>query len=126
MWKAFVQRQLRKLGYEIRKRGDPSLYTERAPYAYTTYSPWFDDPFTVCYRSIRDHTAVTEDRCYILGQLGRQCTYLPGDFAEAGVYKGGTACLLAQVMAERSAAKRLHLFDTFAGMPAIANADPSS
>lgn len=36
----------------------------------------------------------------------------PGDNAEVGVYKGGTAYLIAQY-----SSKHLHLFDTFEGMP---------
>jgi O-methyltransferase len=36
---------------------------------------------------------------------------LPGDFVECGVYKGGTAMLLASI------GRPLHLYDTFTGMP---------
>lgn len=36
-----------------------------------------------------------------------------GDFAECGVYKGGTARILAEIQPDRP----LHLFDTFEGMP---------
>lgn len=42
-----------------------------------------------------------------------------GDFVECGVYKGGTALLAAEVMLKDDAATpTLHLFDTFAGIPA--------
>jgi O-methyltransferase len=40
---------------------------------------------------------------------------LDGAFAEIGVYRGGTATLLAH-LTDRSR-RQLHLFDTFAGMP---------
>jgi len=60
------------------------------------------------------HTLVDRSRCYILYQVARQTSHLAGEVAEVGVYKGGTAKLLAQT----SLQKTVHLFDTFAGMPA--------
>ncbi len=39
---------------------------------------------------------------------------LPGDIAEVGVYKGGTAKLLTLLTT-----KRIYLFDTFIGMPPV-------
>jgi O-methyltransferase len=60
-------------------------------------------------------------RCFILYQFARQASALPGDVAEVGVYKGGSARILSQTFAPR-AQKLVHLFDTFAGMPAT---DPS-
>jgi O-methyltransferase len=39
----------------------------------------------------------------------------PGDAIEVGVYRGGSAYYLAQVCREQG--RRLHLFDTFFGMP---------
>lgn len=126
MWKRLLQKQLQKFGYEIHKRGEPTVYTPRPPYAHSTYSPWFDKEFQPLYASVRDRTVVTEDRCYVLRQVGAQCAHLGGDFAEAGVYKGGTAKLLAEVITRHHAPRSLHLFDTFGGMPEGADADPSS
>lgn len=53
-------------------------------------------------------------------QYAKQAAELPGDVAEVGVYKGGTARLLAKVF--ESTNKTIHLFDTFSGMPP---SDPS-
>ena len=55
---------------------------------------------------------------WILYCLSRQLLAGPGDFVECGVFKGGTARLFADLI-ERSSgpARRLHLFDTFSGMP---------
>jgi hypothetical protein len=51
---------------------------------------------------------------------------LDGSFAECGVYKGGTAKVLAKVIEnEVYQRKSLHLFDTFEGMPDIADLDPA-
>jgi O-methyltransferase len=48
-------------------------------------------------------------------QFARQACLIDGDAAEVGVYKGGTARLIAKVLAETR--KKVHIFDTFAGMP---------
>lgn len=39
----------------------------------------------------------------------------PGDIVEVGVYRGGSAAALMQVCREQD--RRLHLFDTFTGIP---------
>jgi O-methyltransferase len=36
---------------------------------------------------------------------------------ECGVYKGGTAAMMAAILNDKAPSKRLHLFDTFEGMP---------
>jgi O-methyltransferase len=63
-----------------------------------------------------EYTLVDWPRCYMLFQFAKQSAELPGDVAEVGVYRGGTARLLALTFAAR-AKKTLHLFDTFEGMP---------
>jgi O-methyltransferase len=81
-------------------------------------SIWEDDAeFLGLASKISDHTLVSNDRLYFLYQLARSSAGLPGDFAEIGVYKGGTAWLLSKVL-EKSK-KTLHLFDTFEGMPEV-------
>lgn len=60
------------------------------------------------------HTLVDRTRCYMLYQMARQTAQMAGEVAEVGVYKGGTARLLALTLPH----KTVHLFDTFAGMPA--------
>jgi O-methyltransferase len=84
---------------------------------------WTDDrEFMRIFGKI-EYTLVDHARCYVLHQLAKQAAQLPGDLAEVGVYRGGTAKLLALTVAPR-AKKDLQLFDTFTGMPpADANAD---
>ncbi len=60
------------------------------------------------------YTLVDRARCYMLYQMARQAAPTTGEVAEVGVYKGGTARLLALSLPH----KTVHLFDTFAGMPA--------
>jgi len=67
------------------------------------------------YRDVADHTLVSVDRCYILAEFARHAALLGGAFAEAGVYRGGTALLLARIAIRRR--RRLFLFDSFDGLP---------
>src|SRR5205085_6808666 len=48
-------------------------------------------------------------------QLVLRTQKLEGEIAEVGVYRGGSAKLIASL----KGTKPLHLFDTFAGMPAV-------
>ena len=68
--------------------------------------------FQLLLREIEPRTTLGLDRCFILYQLARHVNAIHGDMAEIGVYKGGTARLIA-----RTTQKAVHIFDTFAGMP---------
>ena len=111
--------QVTTLGLDA-ERGE---YSRCWPHRYKTYSPGFTPGYQARYAGVRDCTVVSADRCYLLETIARQCTALEGEFAECGVYRGGTARLLAEATA--SSGKRVHLFDTFAGMPELAESDPS-
>lgn len=90
-----------------------------------TFSPWLGfGEFPRFHRRAVGNTLVSEDRCYILYSLARQALNIPGEFWECGVYRGGTAAILAQIIADlpSTSARRLRLFDTFEGMPEV---DPS-
>lgn len=62
-------------------------------------------------------TLIDNERLYMLFQSLRQVFSLSGDIAECGVYRGGSALLLARSAGRMGKIKTLHLFDTFAGMP---------
>lgn len=53
---------------------------------------------------------------YILTQ---KTSKIPGDIAEVGTYKGGSARLICEAKGDRN----LYLFDTFDGLPEISNSD---
>jgi len=127
-WKRVVQGLVGKFGYEITKirTGEKLPYTWCYPYNSRIYSPWFEDWFQRIYDRIIDYTLVSEDRCYMIYRFTQHCSNLDGEFAECGVYKGGTACLIADTLMKYSEKKKeLHLFDTFSGMPKTANKDDS-
>lgn len=77
-----------------------------------------ESEFATAHHKVAGHTIVSVDRCRVLWKLAKQALQVPGEFWECGVYRGGTASLLADV-AQSSAVppKFLRLFDTFNGMP---------
>ena len=77
---------------------------------------WNEDPdFLKLYEQAEPRTVTDQKRCFLLYQLARSVSPLEGDFAEIGVYRGGTAFLLGRLADQQK--KTLHLFDTFEGMP---------
>ncbi len=95
------------------------------------FSPWFgggDRAFREIYEPIRPYSLVSSDRSNGLYTPARQAAAVHGargEWWECGVYKGGTAMLLAALIERVSAGAAgavndpitLRLFDTFAGMP---------
>lgn len=82
------------------------------------FSPWLGEgEFGRYYGLAAPRTLVSADRCHVLYQLLKQALHVDGDVWECGVYKGGTAAMMAAVMADAHSAKSLVLFDTFSGMP---------
>lgn len=76
-----------------------------------------DEEFINLMESIIDYTRVEKLSCYMLYQFSKQVANLSGEVAEIGVYKGGSAKLLAKMF--ESTGKILALFDTFFGMPPV-------
>ena len=76
-----------------------------------------DREFVRLYRTIYEQrlALLSLREIYNLYSLSKRAANVEGDFAEVGVYKGGSAWLLAQVKGNKS----LHLFDTFAGLPEV-------
>lgn len=60
-------------------------------------------------------TLVSPDRCRVLYDAVLATKDVEGSIAELGVYKGGTAYILALL----SQSKTVHLFDTYEGIPNI-------
>jgi Macrocin-O-methyltransferase (TylF) len=65
-------------------------------------------------RRVDGYSIITPDRLKVIAKLARKACDLPGDIAEFGVFRGGSASLIA----DACPGKVLHLFDTFAGLPA--------
>jgi O-methyltransferase len=131
---------LRQLGYEIRRVKHPdegrsnrsnsnkdfiaaqtveeSQYYAKWSAPCPLFSPWVGHPdFQALYEGVAPHTIVSPDRCYILASFAQYASHLQGDFAECGVYNGGTAFLLSRVLKDTN--KMLYLFDSFKGLPKV-------
>jgi len=70
--------------------------------------------------TLADATALSVIPDYKLDRMidaAVQSLLIPGDMAELGVYRGGSALILGRVAALQD--RTLHLFDTFAGMPTV-------
>lgn len=132
--KSACKRVLFRFGYEIRSTHQPpvedvdflaarsvkeSEYYSQWIGPCPLFSPWLGHPeFQAIYEGTKLYTLVPPERCYILISLARYASYLAGDFAECGVWKGGTALMLARVLKSQNS-KILHLFDSFQGLPKI-------
>jgi hypothetical protein len=90
--------------------------------AYYLYGPgdYFPDKYRleqVYYRTLvqraKPFTLLSEDRLENIAQLVRSVEDLPGDMAEVGTYRGGSA----MVISAANPNKKLHVFDTFRGIP---------
>jgi O-methyltransferase len=126
-----IKQALNRMGLELHKRRppaqpwvppDPALLPDYHLYN-PRYSPWqaTEGDFHELCEQIRSYTLVSPDCCYVLRSLARQARHCAGEFWECGVYKGGTAMLLKQVLADCDQPRVLRLFDTFEGLP---DADP--
>ena len=116
--KRVLKRAIRAAGFDVRRvRVDPPAIPSipDGELYQPLYSPWRAPAFLAQYRKISPYTLVSADRCYVLESLASQALGLDGEVWECGVYKGGTAMLLAERLSH--APRVLRLFDTFAGMP---------
>jgi O-methyltransferase len=111
MLKPLLKKSLEKLGYQL-QRIPPGHYRPHP------IRPWEDNAeFKAWLAEVRYHTLLDQTACYMLYQYAKQAQHLSGEVAEIGVYRGGTARLLARCFA--TTGKELHLFDTFQGMPKV-------
>ena len=98
------------MGYDIAHRGRLSHYgcAERKQFASDL-------------KKIRSDTdLLLEDiEAYQIYMAAKITEKVPGDIAEVGVYKGGSAKIICSAKGDR----HLHLFDTFAGLPRVDDVD---
>jgi len=83
------------------------------------YAPWLgDEAFMHIYSQIKKNTLVDIYRCYELWQLVAKINSLDQHAAilEVGVWRGGTAGIMAHQMAKLKSKANLYLADTFAGV----------
>ena len=108
------QRLFGQFGFQLVdcKPSNPGI--KEAEYYRPLFAPWEMPEWQRRLRTDDPRSLVPVHAKYVLYSLAldatRRCS---GDMAECGVYKGGTA----KILAELNPGRPLHLFDTFAGMP---------
>ncbi len=79
-----------------------------------------DQDFQEVYSKIRAFTIVEPERCYALYQAVQYIIRngIMGDFAECGVWKGGSVMLIGHLLLKAGISDRkIYLYDSFEGMP---------
>lgn len=78
-----------------------------------TYSPWDgDEEFKLAYEAIKGHTLLDVYRCFELWDLSKQFSSTEADILEIGVWRGGSALILAK----NNSKGNIYLCDTFEGV----------
>lgn len=107
----FVNDALRPLGIQIRKMNSIKGF----------WSP--REEFMSLYKDISRHSLVGVHKSFMIYQYARYAAkHLKGDVAQLGVYKGGSAKMIAECFKETEA--RIYLLDTFEGLPGDAEGEP--
>ena len=115
MLKRLLQGLLNRSGYHVIRLSSGEIYESILPLA--TYAPWnASADFRAVWTAVRGHTLVDIFRCWELWQLVGQTTKLSGSFIEIGVWRGGTAALIASAAKKNGIAAPLYLCDTFHGV----------
>lgn len=88
------------------------------------FQPWMGyGEFAGAMEGVPARTLVSADRCHMVWRFARHARRLPGDFVECGVFRGGTALLLARTLSGTGPDRTLHLFDSFEGLAASSGKD---
>jgi len=114
-----AQRFFDAFGFQLLDYRPPCSEIKDAQLYRPMFSPWLSPEWRARLRADDPRSLVPLHAKYILYCLALDATRrCKGDVAECGVYKGGTAKILADLASDRP----VHLFDTFSGMP---ETDPS-
>jgi len=73
--------------------------------------------FVQLLNAARDRLLYLDNKNFIIWQLAKMACNLEGDFAEVGVYKGGTAFIALNAIQACHSPQKIFLFDTFCGIP---------
>lgn len=119
MLKTGINRTLFSLGLELRRVQRPKAPIPDGEFYVPLFSPWNGyGEFAGYLELAKPYTLVSPDRLHILYCLAQSAIHLRGDFWECGVYRGGTARMMAAFLARNARpGRKLHVFDTFEGMP---------
>lgn len=121
MIKKLILKTINKAGYKLEKiTHDPQADSSSAYQDIllrSTYAPWMtDQKFQEIYSIIKDNTLITENRLFELWQLVEQAAKTKGALLEIGVWKGGSAGLIASHAKRLGIDDSIFLCDTFRGV----------
>jgi O-methyltransferase len=87
--------------------------------------PDFDGGTAAVCAAVADYTMTSPERIAALVEAVRYVSRhaIPGDIVECGVWRGGSMMAVARTLLDLGDLRRLHLFDTFDGMPPPADID---
>jgi hypothetical protein len=104
------------------------LKLERADHLRKLPADMQEPEFQELYEKCKPYTMTSPERLYALFKAMEYVVgaKLPGDFVECGVWKGGSAMLMAYYLKKRGITDRkIYLYDTFEGMSEPSNFDKS-
>ncbi len=116
MTSKWIKRLAFRLGYDFSLRRLPQIEARRKELAVPRD---MEPDFVALYERCAPYTMTSAERMYALYQGVRHVVErrVEGDMVECGVWRGGSAMLIALTLIELGAAdRRIVLFDTFAGM----------
>lgn len=119
LFKQLLRQTLTRLRLEVKRvSAIPASVPDREFY-FPTFRPWMGyGDFDHFRKMAEPFTLLSSDRLYILYGFALNALCLNGEFWECGVYKGGSARMLAHFLREKGQPDSvLRLFDTFGGMP---------
>ena len=113
-----------ELNFNRTRVSNPSLYHSLITPA-STYAPWLaDELFLKVYNALRTYTLVDIYRCFELWHLVEQIAKLDaGAIIEVGVWRGGTAALIAMKAMLCNIIEPMFVCDTFEGVVKISDMD---
>ena len=113
--KKWLGRMIHKAGYNVVKLSTTPLEEYRN-------EPEFKELLSLC----QPYTMTSTERMYALYNATRYIldNNIPGDFVECGVWRGGSAMLVAKMLhTRRITDRKIYLYDTFEGMSAPTSND---
>lgn len=112
LYRNFVKKDDEAGLYILRRIGALLLPDYRFHYTQTGW--WRNEPFNAYLHRFDEMQALNSDRHWMVSELCRLVTHVPGDTAECGVFKGATSYLIC--LANQGLGKRHHIFDSFEGL----------
>ena len=113
MFNVLIRPVLRRLGYDLVRYRDSGFPSD------------FDEMDKRICNAVRNYTLTSPERVNALIEATKYVIRekIEGAFVECGVWKGGSAMVMALTLKEIGEPREIYLYDTFSGMPSPSEAD---